>query len=433
MGTNIGGSGTHVDSVQAGVERYLTIMQLHDLLYEHTVYQPPFELVEQELVRCQDVTLLIGMWIITNIHPGNPTLVDWRRIGGHYVTTAGINSAELLIGFSDPDADNFEDGVSSGILRGINHQHGGVPFRNPAYNHGPHFDGVSASHDIYDVVTTPCSPGGIWELEHPYWTDFNTALHYEYQNGGSIMLPGVPWNPACPDQPLPGVIYAEIEAAVIVSPYDLNPDINVIPDSLFHSQNVNVAITYTNDFEINNSGTATLTYSASNTLPWITLGGISGSIPVGGTDNINVPVNTSGIAVGIYVDSVTINSNDPDMPILNKPKIVIQVTSEGNVCDAVPGDANGSGVFNGIDVTFSVNYLKGIGPIPPDTCTCPPWGSIRAAADANGSCAFNGIDVTYSVNYLKGLGGPPILCRDCPTLDVSRGNKPQNKDMKLSK
>ena len=83
-------------------------------------------------------------------------------------------------------------------------------------------------------------------------------------------------------------------------------------------------------------------------------------------------------------------------------------------CDYVPGDANGSGVYNGLDVTYSVNYLKGVGPAPSDTCDCPPHGILLVAADANGNCQFNGLDVTYSVNYLKGFGTAPSGCADCP-------------------
>ncbi len=82
-------------------------------------------------------------------------------------------------------------------------------------------------------------------------------------------------------------------------------------------------------------------------------------------------------------------------------------------CDFVPGDANGSGIFNGLDVVFEVNFLKSVGPAPPDTCECGSWGRVYAAADANGDCAFNGLDVTYSVLYFKG-GQPPRRCADCP-------------------
>jgi subtilisin family serine protease len=67
----------------------------------------------------------------------------------------------------------------------------------------------------------------------------------------------------------------------------------------------------------------------------------------------------------------------------------------------VPGDANGSGVVNGIDVVYLVSYLKG-GPPPPDPI-------LRA--DANGSCTVNGIDVVYLVSYLK--GGPAPYAGNC--------------------
>jgi hypothetical protein len=84
-----------------------------------------------------------------------------------------------------------------------------------------------------------------------------------------------------------------------------------------------------------------------------------------------------------------------------------------DVCVFLPGDANGNGIYNGLDATFSINYLKGLGIEPPYSCDCDPFGIIYSAADANGSCSFNGVDVTYSINYLKGYGPPPISCAEC--------------------
>jgi photosystem II stability/assembly factor-like uncharacterized protein len=87
---------------------------------------------------------------------------------------------------------------------------------------------------------------------------------------------------------------------------------------------------------------------------------------------------------------------------------------EGAVCQFRPGDSNSNDIFNGVDVLFSVSYLKGIGATPADSCDCPPYGYIYSAADANGDCTFNGLDVTFSVNYLKGHGSAPGRCPDCP-------------------
>jgi hypothetical protein len=82
-------------------------------------------------------------------------------------------------------------------------------------------------------------------------------------------------------------------------------------------------------------------------------------------------------------------------------------------CDYIPGDVNGNGRTNGIDVTYFVAYLKGIGNPPPDSCDIGQ-GPFYVAADANGDCSVNGIDVLYMVTFFK--GGPDI--RSC--LDYSR-------------
>jgi hypothetical protein len=91
----------------------------------------------------------------------------------------------------------------------------------------------------------------------------------------------------------------------------------------------------------------------------------------------------------------------------------LNYTSTGFSCPIYPGDANGNGIFNGIDIVYAVNYLKGTGPYPPNICTCGTFGNIFAAADGNGDCTFNGLDVTYNINYLKGSGSAPAVCAGC--------------------
>jgi len=83
-------------------------------------------------------------------------------------------------------------------------------------------------------------------------------------------------------------------------------------------------------------------------------------------------------------------------------------------CDYVPGDINGNGSPNGIDVTYGVAYLKG-GGAPRDSCNCPPIGfPFYAAMDVNGNCAANGIDITFFVAYLKQMQPAILHCIDCP-------------------
>ena len=64
------------------------------------------------------------------------------------------------------------------------------------------------------------------------------------------------------------------------------------------------------------------------------------------------------------------------------------------------GDAICSGTLTGPDVTYLVNYFRGM-----QDCPCS-----RCAGDANGSGTIIGSDVTYLVRYFSGIGSAPIPC-----------------------
>jgi hypothetical protein len=84
-------------------------------------------------------------------------------------------------------------------------------------------------------------------------------------------------------------------------------------------------------------------------------------------------------------------------------------------CDYVMGDVNGSDSYNGLDITYGVNYFKGgSDPMCPlGSCSIPPCDAFFYCGDVNGSCSYNGLDITYGVSYFKG-GSEPIYCMDCP-------------------
>jgi hypothetical protein len=82
-------------------------------------------------------------------------------------------------------------------------------------------------------------------------------------------------------------------------------------------------------------------------------------------------------------------------------------------CDYVVGDVNGSDSYNGLDVTYGVNWFK-YNVDPPLCPDCPPCNSWYYCGDVNGSCSFNGLDVTYSVNWFKYGVDPAVPCADCP-------------------
>ncbi|UCE67758.1 MAG: hypothetical protein JSU85_07070 [Candidatus Zixiibacteriota bacterium] len=87
-------------------------------------------------------------------------------------------------------------------------------------------------------------------------------------------------------------------------------------------------------------------------------------------------------------------------------------------CDYAVGDVNGSGNYNGLDITYGVAYFKGGNePLCPlGSCPIPPCDAFFYCGDVNGSCNYNGLDITYGVAYFKG-GSDPIPCGDCPPIE----------------
>ena len=141
-----------------------------------------------------------GIWHVEEV--GTDIIIEkgtkgWTRIGGHYVTVAGVNSYDQAIAFSDPYFDNAEVGGP-----------GVVPVPHPPYPHDAlmHNDAQYVSHDFYNVSDNSPSPGGDWWLpDYPVSTDPTLVYNFEELNWY-----GAPW--------LGGPIQTEIEYAVIISP-----------------------------------------------------------------------------------------------------------------------------------------------------------------------------------------------------------------------
>jgi len=89
--------------MQQGIRDYLNATGYNDSYYEHTELMPDFYWIEEEVERCQDVILLLGFW---QAYDDQAPPEDWWRVGGHYVTCAGVNSSGMQLGISDPFFDN---------------------------------------------------------------------------------------------------------------------------------------------------------------------------------------------------------------------------------------------------------------------------------------------------------------------------------------
>lgn len=144
------GMGTYVDDMYYAILEYLDDRDLDDN-YEVTLMpRPSFEWVEYEVERCEDVILLLGFWTWDSEQ-------GWVRLGGHFVTSAGVDSRNRLIGFSDPIKNRAEEGWPGRVLDGVLIPHSPIP----GHGYDVHNDAGNISHDMYYVEETD-SPGGTW-------------------------------------------------------------------------------------------------------------------------------------------------------------------------------------------------------------------------------------------------------------------------------
>ena len=90
----------------------------------------------------------------------------------------------------------------------------------------------------------------------------------------------------------------------------------------------------------------------------------------------------------------------------------------GPSCGYIIGDVNGTGSYNGLDITYGVAYLKG-GDAPTYECECIPGNTWYVSGDVNNTCNYNGLDITYGVAYLKGGSGLEP-CADCEPSRILR-------------
>ncbi|MEW5924777.1 MAG: dockerin type I domain-containing protein [Candidatus Zixiibacteriota bacterium] len=125
--------------------------------------------------------------------------------------------------------------------------------------------------------------------------------------------------------------------------------------------------------------------------PGSPLAGMSGST----TGTIRM---LQGALIGMWVDLY----EPPDFQQSLDLAFVITGEPEQQ-CDCHPGEANGNGAYNILDVTYLISYLYKGGPAPTPYPLC--------SGDANCNCAVNILDVTYLISYLYKGGPAPCSCQ----------------------
>ncbi|NIP66994.1 hypothetical protein GWN63_04170 [Candidatus Bathyarchaeota archaeon] len=272
------------------------------MFYEHTVNQPHFYYVEEEVERSQDVVLSIGFWY------WNGEFWEYREELGHSVTVAGVNSEELKIGISDPIWDAFENGLIPQGRVPIPHAHVAPP---PPYI--THNDAALVSHDIYDVMNVTLTPGspGRW------------ILHlYPGGPGDPVAWPSIGW-------------YAVVEDAVITSPLAVHDvaivNVTTCRGATVIHENVTACINVT----VTNEGDVTETFNATTYWNTTAIQTIQFTLPSAASNSTCFRWNTTGLTL---YRNYTVSASAPPVP--GEADTADNNFTDGTVQAVMVGDTN---------------------------------------------------------------------------------------------
>jgi hypothetical protein len=143
------------------------------------------------------------------------------------------------------------------------------------------------------------------------------------------------------------------------------------------------------EFIIENDSPYDISYSINDSSDMIEPSMYSGELPAFSSDSVGISISAFDMPVDEYSDTVYIETTHPVDYLIRMPL---------NFTVYMHGDVNCDNQIIGSDVTYLVNYFRGlVGP------ACDPF--LRA--DTNGDCNVIGSDVTYLVNYFRGMAERP--------------------------
>ncbi len=94
----------------------------------------------------------------------------------------------------------------------------------------------------------------------------------------------------------------------------------------------------------------------------------------------------------------------PTMGCAPSLDLAFVVNGQADICDCIPGDANGDGSVNVGDAVYIISYIFKGGP--------PPTPYLLCSGDANCDCEVNVGDAVYNITYAFLFGPPPCSCED---------------------
>ena len=189
--------GTFVYDLATGATNWLAAAGLVEAFTVNLVPVDNFEFIRQEVLRSQNVILLLGFY--QEVEPGY-----CERIGGHYVTVAGTCPDQDALCISDPFFD-FNEGDPPGPPHASN-------IHNDAqYVSGPH---GTMHHDKYYVGPTTCMPNPTYP---PFAYEF---INYPINPGNVIQFYNQnTFDPALAHVlPIGAPVHTILEFALIICP-----------------------------------------------------------------------------------------------------------------------------------------------------------------------------------------------------------------------
>ncbi len=183
-------SGTRVDSIQSGLVRYF---EDYGFLLEATVVsEPDFYETADYLRDGRNVVLLLGFWQLD---------LDWERVGGHFVSLAGVSADSTKVGLSDPARDAAADGWEGRVRP--------TDYFSQSLSDTLHNDPEYVSHDVYWLLVES-HRGGNWRLvEYPDYQQVEPFAGQNFQPGQEQYA--IAYDPVKPT-------YAQVEYAVLIFP-----------------------------------------------------------------------------------------------------------------------------------------------------------------------------------------------------------------------
>jgi len=307
------------DNIIDGFDLDLVMMNMGmtGQFYEHTIMAPMWDLIVEEVERCQDVVLLIAPWTY------DPP--EWYRYdeSAHFVTVAGLNGSHLgteqdpwEIVFSDPMLDNAEAGGYGNVP--VPHVH-----LAPEPPYVTHNNASLVSHDAYHVIVDP-----------------------EPCPGGPLTLIDYPKDP----QPYP-VWKWQIEAAVITSPVGVHDvavtNVTTSKTGCIPMPTVGQGYTAKVYVTVENQGdfTETFTVTAYANLTVIDSAIVTDLAP-GSNTALTLTWDTTAFAKGNYTISAYA------WPVPDETDTADNTYIDGWVVVTVPADANGDGKVGTVDLSM---------------------------------------------------------------------------------